>query len=70
MVLTHINQPDRPITDDTADIDFVDVNEIRTVCFDLGQVTFPDPGEYELILYIFDKFVIARRILLQQIGES
>jgi hypothetical protein len=69
LVLTHINTPDEPIVDDAAEVDFVDVNEIRTVCFDLGEVTFPEPGEYEITLFVFGQYVIARRILLQQVGE-
>jgi hypothetical protein len=67
LTMSHINLPHEPIVDEVAEIDFLDVKEIRTICFDFGEVTFPEPGEYELTLYVFDQYVIGRRVLLQQL---
>ncbi len=64
------NEEREPLFTATGDVDFADPRAILEMSFVITNLEFPEPGEYRCQVFANNEFVIERRLLVQNTGET
>jgi hypothetical protein len=58
-----------PIWSVEQEIEFGDPRIVAELDFMIGGLTFPEPGEYRVQVYVANQFVIERRLLVHKVEK-
>ncbi len=67
--LVDVDETRKPIFVAEADLHFVDPRQVVEQAIAFKNVTFPQPGDYRLKLFVGREFLMERRLEVAQAGE-
>ena len=65
--LVDVDEKNEPLFQIESDLEFPDPIAILNIQFGMGNVVFPEPGEYRLQLLGNQHLIIERRVLVRQV---
>jgi hypothetical protein len=65
--LVNTQNDDKPIFEQSGDVEFTDVQQIVTLAVGLHGVVFPEPGEYRFQLFTEGELLGERRVICRKI---
>jgi hypothetical protein len=65
--LVNTQKDDKPIFEQSGDVEFTDVLQIVTLAVSLHGVVFPEPGEYRFQLFTEGELLGERRVICRKV---
>ena len=65
--LINTQRDDKPIFEQSGDVEFADVQQVVTLAVSLHGVVFPEPGEYRFQLFTEGNLLGERRVICRKV---
>jgi hypothetical protein len=65
-----VDESREPLVETEVEVEFADPRMVAELCMNFQNLTFPESGEYRCQVFAGNEFLVERRIVAVQVGET